>query len=372
MTDADLPEADRIDGAPHPRDTSALFGQDQAEAAFLDAYTGGRLHHGWLLSGPRGIGKATLAWRIARFLLATPKDGGGLFGAIAPASLDIPADHPVARRMAALSEGRLFLVRRQWDDKAKRFKQDITVDEARRLKGFFGLSAADGERRVVIVDAADDMNPSAANALLKVMEEPPKDVVLLLVSHQPARLLPTIRSRCRVLRCAPLAAADLARALAPFGLAIGDAGGLALLADGSVGTALHLAQLDGLATYAALIDLYGSKQMDRPAAIALAESAGARGAEARFDLMVSLVDTFLARLARTGVSGPPETEVIPGEAAVLYQLAPDQRAAQYWAGVQQHLGRRIRAARAVNLDPATLVLDMLLAIDTAAAPQGAR
>ena len=147
MSATEIPEPDRAPGAPHPRETGHLFGQSAAEAAFLDAHSGGRLHHAWLITGPKGVGKATLAWRIARFLLADAgSDDGGLFGDAppAPATLDIAPDHPVARRTRALSEPRLLLIRRGWDDKNKRLRTEITVDEARRIKGFLSLSATDG------------------------------------------------------------------------------------------------------------------------------------------------------------------------------------------------------------------------------------
>lgn len=150
---ADLPEPDRAEGAPHPRDTPRLFGQARAEAAFLDAFNAGRLHHGWLMTGPRGVGKATLAWRIARFLLATPDDAGGLFAAPPPASLDVDPAHPVARRIAAQSEGRLFALKRGPNDKGDALARDIRVEEVRKMKSFFTLSATDGGRRVAIVDA---------------------------------------------------------------------------------------------------------------------------------------------------------------------------------------------------------------------------
>lgn len=370
MSDAPLPEADRAEGVPHPRDTQTLFGQSAAEAEFLTAHGSGRLHHGWLITGPAGVGKATLAWRIARFLLSAPPDGdAGLFGAPPPPStLDVDPDHPVARRMRALAEPSLFLLRRAWDADRKRLKTQITVDEVRKLRGFFALSAADGGRRVVIVDDADAMNPSAANAILKLLEEPPKGATIAMISHRPSGLLPTIRSRCRVLRCAPLGAGDMASALAGAGIDPGpDTAALAALAGGSVGDAVGLMNGDGLEIYGGLITLMSTlPRMDRGAAVKLADRAAARGAEARLDMLIRLIAVFLSRLARAG-AGLSQHEAMEGEAALFARLCPDAAAARGWAALAQELSARVQHGRAVNLDPAALILDTLLRIDQTAA-----
>lgn len=361
----DLPEADRVDGAPHPRETRALLGQSAAEETFLEAFNTGRMHHGWLITGPRGVGKATLAWRIARFLLSQPTEdtGGGLFGDAppAPSALDVADDHPVIHRMAALSEPRLFLLRRAVDEKKGKLKTVITVDEARKLKNFFALSAAEGGRRVVIVDAADEMNPNAANALLKLLEEPPEDAVILLVSHQPSRLLPTIRSRCRELRLGTLGPQDMEAALLAAGQDTHGAQELAALSGGSVGEAIRLLNLDGLALYTEITQTFGP--LDRPRLLKLADNATGKGAEARFDLMLRLVELYLTRLARTGVAGPPAPEAAEGEAERMTRLCPDADAARAWATLAQELTARARQGRAVNLDPAALILDTGFKID---------
>ncbi|MCF6317601.1 MAG: DNA polymerase III subunit delta' [Marinosulfonomonas sp.] len=374
-TDTDLPEADRVEGAPHPRETHSLIGQSKPESEFLTAYNSGRLHHAWLVTGPRGVGKATLAWKLARFLLAEPADdGSSMFGDTAkPTSLEVSADHPVAHRLLALSEPRLFLLRRAWDDKLKKLKSVITVDEARKLRNFFALSAADGGRRVVIVDTADEMNPNAANALLKLLEEPPELTTLLLISHQPSRLLPTIRSRCRELRCNPLSPNDMATALASAGAApANNPTALAALAGGSVGEALRLTNLGGLDTYQEIVALFTTlPQLDRTLALRLAESVVGKGKEPRYDLLLGLMDMFLARVARTGASGAPVIEAANGEAALVARLAPTQLAGRQWAELQQSLGARARHGKAVNLDPAALILDMVLKIDATAAKAAA-
>ncbi|OZA07144.1 MAG: DNA polymerase III subunit delta', partial [Rhodobacterales bacterium 17-64-5] len=168
-----LPDPDRLEGAPHPRETARVHGHAAAEAAILQAFNSGRLHHAWMLTGPKGIGKASLAWRIARFLLAAPDADGGMFAPPPPATLDVATDHPVSRRMLQLAEPRHFLLRRGPNDKETALSQVIAVDDVRKMKSFFALSAADGGRRTAIIDALDDMNPASANALLKLLEEPP-------------------------------------------------------------------------------------------------------------------------------------------------------------------------------------------------------
>lgn len=364
-----LPDPDRLEGAPHPRQTGTLFGHAAAEAEVLRAFTSGRLHHAWMLTGPKGVGKATLAWRLARFLLATPDDDGGMFAAPPPASLDIAPDHPVARRLMQLAEPRHFLLRRGPNDKETALSQVISIDEVRKMKGFFALTAADGGRRTAIIDALDEMNTAAANALLKLLEEPPPNVTLILIAHQPARLLPTIRSRCRELRLTPLGPQDLADALTQAGgeVAPEDRTALAELSGGSVGEAFRLTNLDGLKLYAALARLFATlPRLDRPQALALAELAGARGAAETFDLLVTLIDLFLARLARFGATGILPPEAAPQEAQLLQRLAPSPAAARAWADLAQSLSARARRGKAVNLDPAALLMDMLLKVDETA------
>lgn len=369
----DFPEPDRIEGAPHPRETARVIGHQAAQADFLASFNAGRLHHGWLITGPRGLGKATLAWKLARFLLATPEDDGGMFAPPPPETLDIPADHPVARRIAALSEPRLYLLRRGLNETEKAPAQDILVKEVRKLKEYFGLSAADGGRRVAIVDCADDLNVAAANALLKLLEEPPAGVTFLLIAHQPSRLLPTIRSRCRELRLSPLPPDQLAAALDQAGIAVEDAQPLAELAGGSVGEAVRLTQGAGLALYEDLITLMAAlPRMDRGKLLALAESGAGKGHEAQFDLLVTLLDLALARLARAGTLGVTPPEAAPQEAQVLARLSPDPWAARHWADLAQSLSARARRGKAVNLDPAALLMDMFLQIEQTAGRLAAR
>lgn len=349
---ADIPEPDRVPGAPHPRHATRVIGQDAAAAAFLQAAQGDRLHHAWLLTGPRGVGKATLAWAIARWLLAE----------IGRADLAVDPDTPEARRIAALSEPRLALIRRPWDDKTGRLRAEITVDEIRKLLSFFHLSAAEGGRRVAIIDAADDMNIPAANALLKVLEEPPSDALILLIAHQPARLLPTIRSRCRTLRLSPLPARQMSAILSDMGLNE-DAEALSALSDGSVGEALRLAGQGGLDRYQDLVDLFATlPRLDRLAASKFADGAAGRaGADGDpFDLTITVLDRFVTRLARAGLMGAPLPQAARGEGALMARLSPDDHAARIWAEAQARLSARARTGRAVNLDPAALVMDMVL------------
>jgi DNA polymerase-3 subunit delta' len=226
-----------------PRSNPDLVEQGPAEAAFLAAWHSGRVPHAWLISGPRGVGKATLAFRIARFVLAggvaeTPSLEPGL--AIAP-------DHPTFRRVAAGSHGDLMVLQPGMiHPDTRRETQEIVIGHVRAIVDFLTRTSAEGGWRVAIVDNAETMNRNAANALLKILEEPPARCLLLLTSSVPGALLPTIRSRCRQLKLPPLAPDAVARLLARFRPG-SDAKALAALAEGSIGRALEIADLGGAA-----------------------------------------------------------------------------------------------------------------------------
>jgi DNA polymerase-3 subunit delta' len=198
-------EGDRLAGAPHPRTRSMLVGHETAQAEVLAAWNAGRLPHAFLIGGPEGIGKATLAYKIARFVLAQPER--------CKKSLDIPADHPAAHQVAALSHPDFLVLRRIAPDEDKKLPTEIKVEEVRKLVKFFGTTAASGGYRVCIIDSLDELNKSGANALLKVLEEPPSRSLFLLISHSPGRLLATIRSRCQRIALRPLATEEVTRAL---------------------------------------------------------------------------------------------------------------------------------------------------------------
>src|SRR5436305_651768 len=231
---------------PHPRETLSLFGHREAERTLLHAYQSGRIPHAWLIGGAQGIGKATLAYRMARFVLAHRDP-------LAPdvqaaKSLAVDASHPVARHVAAGAHGGLLTLERTVNDKGV-MRTVITVDETRETISFFGSTAAVEGWRVCIVDTVDELNANAANALLKVLEEPPPQSLFLLVSHAPARVLPTIQARCRNLPLRPPAAEDVVRAAAqaaqipPDDPALAEA---AAAAEASFARALTLLRADAL------------------------------------------------------------------------------------------------------------------------------
>lgn len=235
-------------GLPEPRANPHLIGHAEPEAHVIEALRSGRMHHAWLITGPTGIGKATLAFRFARRLLAgLPHDG----------SLHLQPDHPTFRRVMAGSHADLLTVERTFDEKRKKLRGEIRVDEVREIAEFLRRTPAEGGWRVVVLDGAEDLNRNAANALLKVLEEPPSRAVLLLVCAAAGRLLPTIRSRTRRLRMDPLdlvAMNDvLARALPERSLA--ERARLAELSEGSPGRAIDLASGDGLDVAALVQDV---------------------------------------------------------------------------------------------------------------------
>ena len=195
----DFPIYDILPDLEPPHRQRLFFGHTEEEQKLLSSWQSGKMHHAWLLTGPKGIGKATFAFRAARFLFneGMTEQGAGLLGNMAaPTSLDSPDDSQAVHLVTNLAHPNLLVIDRPYDQKTKRFKTEITVDEVRRTVRFFGSTAGEKTWRVCIVDPADDLNNNAANALLKILEEPPVRTIFFLISHAPGRLLPTIRSRC--------------------------------------------------------------------------------------------------------------------------------------------------------------------------------
>ncbi len=208
MSEETILEADRLEGAPHPREHGVLVGHAEAEASVLRAWQSGRLPHAFLIGGPEGIGKATLAYRIARFVLAHP----------APdkkprKNLAVEEDHPVSRQVAALSHPDLLVLRRVLNDESGKLRTEIRVDDVRRIVSFFGSTAAFGGYRVCVVDSIEEMNAAGLNSLLKLVEEPPAKSIFLLISNTPGRVMATIRSRCQRMRLNPLSAEEVSQAV---------------------------------------------------------------------------------------------------------------------------------------------------------------
>ena len=300
MAADDAVELDRLDGAPHPRETVELFGQDKAEAQFLDAYRSGRMPHAWLITGPEGAGKATFAWRAARFVLGNPDPQSAQVKSAGSLATD-PND-PTTRKVQALSHPDLLFLRREMRHDSKAVPTEIRVDQVRKALSFFGSTAGSGGWRVAIIDSMDELNRSGANALLKLIEEPPPRSLILMVSSTPGRLLPTIRSRCRVLRLAPLSANDLVSALIQARPDVSEANAkkAARHAEGSVRMGLAFLDPDRLSIIEHVeATLSGLPDLDENALLQMANGLNARDKTADFETMLETIDRFILDMCRT-------------------------------------------------------------------------
>lgn len=323
---------------PEPRANPELVGHEAAAATLEAAARSGRLHHAWLLAGPPGIGKATLAYRFARWLLAglPPPEPG-------QAPLHLPPGHPAFRRVAAAAHADMITLEPNTGDKGR--KEVLRVDDARDAIRFLAHTAAEGRWRVVVIDQAERADrPEVQNILLKTLEEPPARTVLLLATHQPDRLLPTIRSRCRRLDLFPLETAALDRLLARAlpEMPEGERAALAAIAEGSPGQALALAEGEGLAMQAEVDRaLAALPALEGRAVQAIAEAVAGRGRELdAFLTFMALLRRALAAAVRQAARGGQP----PAPAWVAARPLAD------WAEAWERLGRLAGETERLNLD----------------------
>jgi DNA polymerase-3 subunit delta' len=325
-------ETDRIEGFSHPRESEGLVGQDDALARAARAIRGGRPPQAWLISGPPGVGKATLAYRIARYLLVYGATDAG------PADLSVTANAPAALQVAAGAHPGLLVLKRGINPDTGKRMTVTGVNEIRKLGEFFGMTSGAGGWRVAIVDTADDMNDAAANALLKLLEEPPSRAMLLLVANVPGRLLTTIRSRCQRLALRPLEPAVLEvelKRLLP-GLDSKERASLARLSGGSIGMAVQLADGDGVSLAADADRLIGeSADPDVPALLSLAD---------RLNRITDGLDTFGAFLAQALAERIRARAMVAGTRL------------DRWVDARESLNLSFERTAALYLDPRQTVL----------------
>ncbi|PDT29126.1 DNA polymerase III subunit delta' [Rhizobium sp. L9] len=324
-----------LDGAIWPAENTRLFGHEEAESFLAQSYRSGKGHHAILIEGPEGIGKATLAFRFANHVLSHPDPDA------APEKIGDPDPaSAVSRQIASGASHNLLHLARPVDEKTGRVKSAITVDEVRRAGKFFSQTSGTGNWRIVIIDPADDMNRNAANAILKILEEPPKRALFLVLSHAPGRLLPTIRSRCQPLKLAPLPDEALVAALAHLGIA--GEGSLLSAAKGSVGEALKLLNYGGseiIAGYDEVLSAEGPTA--RKAMHRLAEALSGKESDTIFDFFVSHVGDDIMSRARAAA----------GEG----QIAAAERLARLYSEVTE----RLTVSDAYNLDRKQTIISIL-------------
>lgn len=350
-----------------------LQGHESSEQIFLEAYQSRRLHHAWLISGPRGVGKASLAHRIGRFLLHNPPQNNdpGLFGeSLEMTPVNSLVTDPDSDRNAIITaggHGDMIIIRRQINEKNGKLRSEIIIDDVRKLQNFFALTSFDGGWRVAIIDSADEMTNNAANGLLKILEEPPKNTLLILIAHAPGRLLPTITSRCRKLRLTPLSPQTVGEILTRKypDLSEDEISGYGILSDSSPGYAIKLVENQGLDLYIQLLEILASlPELDAPLVHKLANSLGTKNAGQKYILFIELLTSFISRMIRhvAALEGGHDSQVkaaLTGEIELMEQLGQRLPLDQWvilWEKILDKTGR-------VNLDHKQVILNILTLIN---------
>ena len=328
-----------------PKTNNRLVGHEEAEATLMQDFQGGKMAHGWIISGPRGIGKATLAYRFARTLLSGEQPG------------ELSEDHPIFKRIAAGSHTDMLVVEQAFDEKKEEKVREISVDQAREIAQFLSLTPGEGKWRVVIIDSADALNPNGANAILKILEEPPPQTVLMLLAHNPSRLLPTIRSRCRVLKLRPLQKQQFITVMRHVSPAL-DSADIKMLAQMSAmapGIALELHALGAIEMYNHILELTSTlPRLDLARIHAFADQMATGKVHTNWQVFSQLVLFLLSRAALRGEGA--SVEALSDEEAITLDTMAALHSPAVWAVRWQQVAEQFLLAERLHLDYKQLII----------------
>lgn len=362
--------SDKIAGAPHPMLANEIIGHSSQKLSFLSSFASNRLPQCWLLAGDMGIGKASFAWLIAKFLLTTKYQPADLKIDLTETNINSilePQNGSTLNRIISGSEQRVYIVRRGYNEKRKAFFKNISIEDVRKLQSYCSLSIADGGKRIIIIDTADDLNKSSSNALLKLLEEPPKNTIFLLISHQPNLLLPTIKSRCQKLSFSNLDQTDLGAVLTAIGCKIepSDEVLLSILSKGSAGAACRLINSNCINLYRDILNIASSlPNLNTNKILQLSQNYFAKAKPSEFEIFIEMMQHFFSRLCKTGVMQKPVLpSVTDNEAKIMKSLCPNLKSARLWSEAANISIAKLNKGYLLNIDIESLILDAFIYLE---------
>ena len=362
--------SDKIAGAPHPMLANEIIGHSSQKLSFLSSFASNRLPQCWLLAGDMGIGKASFAWLIAKFLLTTKYQPADLKIDLNESNINSilePQSGSTLNRIISGSEQRVYIVRRGYNEKRKAFFKNISIEDIRKLQSYCSLSIADGGKRIIIIDTADDLNKSSSNALLKLIEEPPKNTVFLLISHQPNLLLPTIKSRCQKLSFSNLDQTDLGAVLTAIGCKIepSDEVSLSILSKGSAGAACRLINSNCINLYSDILNISSSlPNLNTNKILQLSQNYFAKAKPGEFEIFLEMMQHFFSRLCKTGAMQKPLLpSLTENEAKIMKNLCPNLKSAHLWSEAANITLTKLNKGYLLNIDIESLILDAFIYLE---------
>ena len=362
--------SDKLAGAPHPMLAKKIIGHGSQKLSFLHSFASNRLPQCWLLAGDMGIGKASFAWLITKFLLTTKYQPADLKIDLNESNVNEilePRSGNTLNRIISGSEQRVYIVRRGYNEKRKAFFKNISIEDVRKLQSYCSLSIADGGKRIIIIDTADDLNKSSSNALLKLLEEPPKNTIFLLISHQPNLLLPTLKSRCQKLSFSNLDQTDLGAVLSAIGCKIepSEEVSLSILSKGSAGAACRYINANCINLYRDILNLASSlPNLNTNKIFQLSQNYFAKAKPGEFEIFLEMMQHFFSRLCKTGVMQTPILpSVTDNEAKIMINLCPNLKSARLWSEAANITLAKLNKGYLLNIDIESLILDAFIYLE---------